>query len=353
LKEFFLAVRESLLRGDSLILAAVVSDSGSVPRPAGALMLIGRAGRIWGSTGGGIAEHLSLREGDALLREGRSVCRDYILHPNETAELGAKCGGEITVCFQYLDAGDGDLLNLAETGLRCVSAGKPVWFIMEIPPAGGGAVRGALGIAGREGIAAMAGKAPAEGPGQGGGTSPAPLLVPRPAQVELGGRRWFSRPVYPSGFVYVFGGGHVAQELVSLLDRLDFRCVIFEDRQEFAGRELFPGAADIILGDFKKIGDSVTLEKDDYVVILTRGHEYDFDAECFALRGSPRYIGVIGSESKHAFVKERLRKAGFSEKDLEDRRVHAPIGVRIGSKTPAEIAVSIAAELIRERSGLI
>jgi xanthine dehydrogenase accessory factor len=337
---------EAFRRGESLVLAAVIADSGSVPRPSGALMLAGRAGRLWGSTGGGIAEYLGLREGEALLQEGRSGCRDYILHPNEAAELGAKCGGEITVCFQYLDGGDGDLLNLAEEGLRCAASGQAAWLLVELPGPGG--ERGALCLAGRGGIMAMAGSAP----GRGDGASLAPLLTARPALAELEGRRWFSRPLYPSGLVYVFGGGHVAQELVSLLSRLDFRCVVFEDRKEFAGPDLFPGAVNIILGNFERIGDSVTLEKDDYVVILTRGHQYDFDAECFALRNGPRYIGVIGSGSKHAFVRERLLAAGFGEKDLDAPRVHAPIGLNIGSKTPAEIAVSIAAELIRERSGV-
>jgi xanthine dehydrogenase accessory factor len=336
---------EAFRRGESLILAAVIADSGSVPRPSGALMLAGREGRLWGSTGGGIAEYLGLREGETLLREGRSACRDYILRPNEAAELGAKCGGEITVCFQYLDGGDGDLRNLAEAAFRCAASGKTAWFIMELPAPGG--ERGALGIVCREGLAAAAGKVP----GGEGGVFPAPLLTARPALVELEGRRWFSRPLYPSGLVYVFGGGHVARELVPLLSRLDFRCVVFEDRREFAGRELFPDAVDIILGDFERIGDSVALEADDYVVILTRGHQYDFDAECFALRSGPRYIGVIGSGSKHAFVRERLLKAGFGERDLDHPRVHAPIGLSIGSKTPAEIAVSIAAELVRERSG--
>ncbi|MDR2159138.1 MAG: XdhC family protein [Treponema sp.] len=345
MKEFFQAMGDAFLDGECLILAAVIADSGSVPRPSGALMLAGRKGRRWGSTGGGIAEHLGLREGETLLREGRSACRDYVLHPNEAAELGAKCGGEITVCFQYLDGGDAGLRDLAETGLRCAAAGKTAWLIMELPSPGG--ERGALGIAGREGILAAAGNVP----GRGSGAFPASLLTTRPALVELEGRRWFSRPLYPPGLVYVFGGGHVAQELVSLLARLDFRCVVFEDRQEFAGRELFPGAVDIILGNFERIGDSVSLEKDDYVVILTRGHQYDFDAERFALQRTPRYIGVIGSASKHAFVRDRLLAAGFGEEDLDDPRVHAPIGVNIGSKTPAEIAVSIAAELIRERSG--
>jgi xanthine dehydrogenase accessory factor len=344
MKELFRAMEGAFRKGEDLILAAVIADSGSVPRPSGALMLADRAGRLWGSTGGGIAEHLGLREGEALLREGRSGCRDYILHPNEAAELGAKCGGEITVCFQYLDGGDGDLRNLAEAGLRCAASGETAWLVMEQPGPGG--ERGALGLAGRGGITAMAGRAP--GPGD---EVPAPLLTARPALVELEGRRWFSRPLYPSGLVYVFGGGHVAQELVPLLSRLDFRCVVFEDRKEFAGRELFPDAVDIVLGNFERIGDSVGLKKDDYVVILTRGHQYDFDAECFALRNGPRYIGVIGSGSKHAFVRERLLAAGFGEKDLDAPRVHAPIGLNIGSKTPAEIAVSIAAELIRERSG--
>jgi xanthine dehydrogenase accessory factor len=150
--------------------------------------------------------------------------------------------------------------------------------------------------------------------------------------------------------VYIFGGGHVAQELAPILCHLDFRCVIFDDREEFTRPELFPEDCHVIRGDFENIGAFLSLTEKDYVVVVTRGHAFDFQAEAFALRSGARYIGVIGSDTKHSFVRSRLEAAGFSPEELNAPRVHAPIGINIQSKTPAEVAVSIAGELILTRS---
>jgi xanthine dehydrogenase accessory factor len=176
--------------------------------------------------------------------------------------------------------------------------------------------------------------------------------MPRPGQDVRGDITWFSLPLVPGGFVYIFGGGHVAQELAPLLCRLDFRCVIFDDREEFTRPELFPEGCRMVRGDFENIGASLSLTQKDYVVVVTRGHIFDFHAEAFALRSPARYIGVIGSKAKHKFVRQRLEEAGFGPEELDAPRVHAPIGVSIQSKTPAEVAVSIAAELILTRAKL-
>jgi xanthine dehydrogenase accessory factor len=218
---------------------------------------------------------------------GGSCLKDYILHENEAADIGARCGGEISVYSQYLDPGDPELPAFVEKALDCFSKKEACWFIM--PLAGGrtpakpegqeGCPRGKSGVpfclARKDGAAALAGDAPA-------GLSP--LLKDQCVCLERDGLVWFSQPLRSAGFVYVFGGGHVAQELVPLLCRLDFRCVVFDDREEFTQGELFPDAEEIIRGDFKKIGDSLSLGAKDYVVIVSRGHLWDFDAEVFALK---------------------------------------------------------------------
>ena len=162
----------------------------------------------------------------------------------------------------------------------------------------------------------------------------------------------FSEPLVSGGFVYIFGGGHIARELVPLLARLDFRCVVFDDREEFLGNDLFPLAEKCIPGDFDHIGKYLCLTERDYAVIVTRGHLCDLEAWAFALDSPAVYIGVIGSKAKHAFVKGQLQERGYGDAVINAPRVHAPIGVDIKSETPAEIAVSIAAELIQERAKL-
>jgi xanthine dehydrogenase accessory factor len=297
-------------------------------------MLAGREGRIWGTIGGALPEHLALEEAKALIAagEGGSLCgfKKYILHPNEAADIGARCGGEISVFLRLLGPGEPGLPETAEKALAFFSAHTPSRLIMEITEH---EKRPSFAVAGE-----------GEAPFQEALTQSGPALTARE------GRRWFSLPLLGPGRVFVFGGGHVAQELVPLLARLDFRCVVFEDREEYSSPSLFPGAEEVIRGDFEHIEDSLSLSDGDVAVILTRGHVWDLEAWAFCLRSPAAYIGVIGSRQKHEFVKTRLKERGFTADEIDAPRVRAPIGLDIKSETPAEIAVSIAAELILTRA---
>ena len=153
-----------------------------------------------------------------------------------------------------------------------------------------------------------------------------------------------------AGIVYVFGGGHVAQALVPVLASADFACVVVEDRPEFADPALFSQAQDVRLIPVERLGEELDIREEDYICVMTRGHANDTECEAFALTTDARYIGVIGSRRKIAVVNERLLARGFAQADLD--RVHTPIGLPIGAQTPAEIAISIAAEMIKVRAGV-
>ena len=146
----------------------------------------------------------------------------------------------------------------------------------------------------------------------------------------------------------IFGGGHVSQALCPLLRSVDFRPWIFDCRPAFADRALFPDAEEVLCGDFTRIADYVTVTPEDYVVVMTSGHGFDFTVQEQVLRDETAYIGVIGSRRKTAAVNERLRAAGIPESAIA--RVHAPIGTAIRAVTPAEIAVSVAGEMICVRA---
>ena len=124
-------------------------------------------------------------------------------------------------------------------------------------------------------------------------------------------------------FVYVFGGGHVSQALVPLLNGVDFRVAVFEDREEFAQKTLFPTAESIVLGRFTEVSDKIRIKRDDYVVIMTRGHQNDYEILAQVLKTDAAYIGCIGSRHKVAYTKERLLRDGFTEEEFS--RVRAPI----------------------------
>ena len=140
----------------------------------------------------------------------------------------------------------------------------------------------------------------------------------------------------------------MAQALVPVLAGVGFRCVVFDDRERFTSPALFPDAAGRITGDFDRIGDFLTVSESDCIVIMTRGHEADYTVLEQALATPAYYIGLIGSRSKMAATREKLGAAGFGETDFA--RIHNPIGLPILADTPAEIAVSVAAEMILARA---
>ena len=125
---------------------------------------------------------------------------------------------------------------------------------------------------------------------------------------------------------------------------MGFRPVVFDCRPELATRTLFPTAEEVICGDFTSIKDHLTVTEEDFVVIMTNGHMHDFQVEEQILRGPFAYVGVIGSRTKTASVNQRLREAGIPEESIA--QIHTPIGTAIRAVTPAEIAVSIAGEMI-------
>ena len=171
---------------------------------------------------------------------------------------------------------------------------------------------------------------------------------PTPGGASCAGRLSILIEVFqPKPLLVVFGGGHVAQALVPVLAAAEFRCVVLEDRPEFADKAHFPAAAQVRL--YPAGAPDAPLTGQDFVCIMTHGHHADLECEAFALRSPARYIGVMGSRRKTESVNARLRAMGFGEADF--RRVHTPIGLAIGAQTPGEIAVSIAAELIAVRAG--
>jgi xanthine dehydrogenase accessory factor len=156
----------------------------------------------------------------------------------------------------------------------------------------------------------------------------------------------YGEPINFAGKVFIFGGGHVAQALAPVLSTLGFRCVIFDNRKEFAGRGLFPAAYDVIAGDYGDIYKYIETGPNDYMVIVT--HAYDLVVLQQLISRPHAYTGVIGSKKKIAALKQQLGSGGIGGEILDS--LSAPIGLPIHSETPEEIAISIAAEMIQRRA---
>ena len=334
MRNLFSALRDALASGQDAVLVTVVASSGSTPRGAGARMVVTGQGRLCGTIGGGAVEYRSQQVAQELLRTGGAHLEHFRLHENQVQDLGMICGGAVDVYFRHIPAGDADTLALVGHMESLYRAGEPAWLICEIT----GGCGGAMGIyGGKSGVFGLS--LPSALTGALGG---------KPCQLTDGGRSYYCEPLFQAGRVYVFGGGHVSQALVPALTAVDFRCVVLEDRPEFCRPELFPGVEETRLVDNARLADFVTVEERDYVVVMTRGHKDDQAVQAQMLRTPAHYIGVIGSRRKTAGVFARLREEGFTDADLA--RITTPIGLDIKAETPAEIAVSIAAQLIQVRA---
>jgi xanthine dehydrogenase accessory factor len=156
-------------------------------------------------------------------------------------------------------------------------------------------------------------------------------------------------PIAPAPALYIIGAGHVGWHLARMAAEAGFRIHVIDDREKFANADRFPAAAAIEVDDIGQWLHRADLPPSAYAVVVTRGHTHDFEALRALAARDLRYVGLIGSRAKVARIFDALKAEGMPVECLE--RVHAPIGLDIGAITPAEIAVSILAELIAIRHG--
>lgn len=149
---------------------------------------------------------------------------------------------------------------------------------------------------------------------------------------------------------YIFGAGHVGLALEPVLRYINFNTVVIDDRPDFANRERFPQADEVkVIDSFLDPYKEIETDENSYIVIVTRGHSGDYDVLKQTLKRKTAYIGMIGSRGKVAELYRMLKEDGFSQEELD--RVYSPIGLSIFAETPEEIAISIAAEMIKVRAG--
>lgn len=333
MRNMFNIMSQRLGAGEDLVLVTVIASSGATPRGAGARMLIGKDGRICGTIGGGAVEYRSEQIAAQVLVEKNSGEHDFSLTKDDVQNLGMICGGAVNVFFSYIPAYDAHCLDIANKAEEFFCRGEDLWIISDIKNGGQlGLYTKDCGAIGVEIPQWMLGS-----------------FTRHPERFIKDGFDLYTEQINSSGKVYVFGCGHVAQELVPVLNHVGFRCVALDDRPEFAKKELFPCAEDVKLIDFEHIFEYITVTEEDYACVMTRGHAFDAVVQAQLLMSRACYIGVIGSAHKKAGVYKKLKEEyGFDDSVFE--RITSPIGLSIKAETPAEIAVSIAAQLIEHRA---
>jgi xanthine dehydrogenase accessory factor len=156
-------------------------------------------------------------------------------------------------------------------------------------------------------------------------------------------------PLTPSPRLFIIGAGHVGHQLARMAADVGFKIHVVDDREKFANAERFPGA-DVVVEPIPDWLHRAEIPQSAYVVVVTRGHQHDLDAMRALAARDLKYLGLIGSRAKVARIYDALLEEGMPSECLQ--RVHAPIGIDIGAVTPAEIAVSILAELIAITRGV-
>lgn len=299
-------------QGLSLALATILHAKGSTPRGPGTRLALTQDGTILGTVGGGGLEHAVVERAKACLSGGEASFLDFSLSNSDAAAEGMVCGGEARVLVERLDPEDA--AALASLFLDSRNRGK--LLVRD--------VRDAPAVLGSHHLA----------------DSP---LQPTTAT--------YCERIAPPRRLCVVGGGHVGASLARFADAVGFLVEVVDDRPEFTSPERLPkGATGRTAPAFTGLFDADPPGPDDLVAIMTRGHTYDLDALDQALATEAGYIGMIGSRKKRDAVFAALRDRGVAQEALD--RVHCPIGLSIGAKTPDEIAVSIVAELIAFRAGM-
>jgi xanthine dehydrogenase accessory factor len=354
------AVR-TLEREKPFALATVVNVRGSTPREVGAKMIVRDDGQF-GTIGGGCGEAEVFRKARVLLEDdgGARLAEVDLTGDFDQQQIGT-CGGIMDV-FIDLWRPRADL-GIARRLAEAADHNRPAALLTVVDP--GTAPTAKLGertvvdlsrrAAPVDGFAGL-GPAAAQQLGERTADAVAALYevgadgAVRPAtRVEPSGApRVFLDPITGAQRLIIVGAGHIAQPLARVGSMLGFHVTVIDDRASFANRERFPNADQIIVRPFAAAIESLELDRHCYLLSVTRGHAFDEEVLRTALkRRNGAFIGMIGSRRRVRATLERIAEDGIPAAELDE--VHAPLGADIGAETPAEIAVSIIAEIIRER----
>lgn len=326
--------------GEPFALATVMSRKGSAPRSVGAKMLVRADGGTCGTVGGGLLEAQVRLLAARVIETHASIVQAFQFDGKDAATMDAICGGGVEVLVERLDPGDPQTAAVIRGLQAALAQHRKAWLATRVPGHAAGSAHLVIQSDGK-----VLGDLP---PGL---DLEAVRDIRLPVRLACAGFQVLIEPVNISGTSFIFGAGHVARGLAEFTHALGFWTVVLDDRAEYANPGRFPTADQIlVLDSLSDWAGKITLDRDSYVVIVTRGHQNDLAVLAQALKFETAYTGMIGSRRKCELIFQELRRMGFPEEKI--RQVHAPIGISIDAETPEEIGISIAAEMIQTRAAL-
>ena len=291
-----------------IALATVISTWGSSPRPVGGQMAIDENGEIIGSVSGGCIEGAVISEGIHSIKDGKSRIKDYGISNDMAWEVGLACGGELKVLIQPLNLEDEIVYSIVDS----IKKRKTVKLKIDC--------------------------------------SNGDRIIDNTISNQISHfdklNNEFIHIIDPKPRLFIVGAVHIAQALVSLANVADYEIILIDPRDHFATKDRFPNCK--IINEWPDEALSkFHLDSSSHLVTLTHDPKIDDLALIFCMKKNFGYIGSLGSKKTHNKRCERLLEKGFDEIELS--KIHAPIGLDIKAKTPAEIATSILAEIINYR----
>jgi len=346
----FKAAKDELDANRDVVVATVVRTSGSTPQKPGAKLLVRRDGSGVGTLGGGCVEgDIWFAAQELLKRGGSAEMRDYELNEDLAAQDGLVCGGTMYFLIDPIREPQ-PYRDFAKVTVDAYNGGPPVAIVNVVDT--GDPERTPVG-------AKMLVREEGSHEGKIGDSGATSTLVSQARQLMAMGKNDYYRfddglHCYIEAYttpptLVLIGGGHVSKAIAPVAKSVGFRLFVFDDREEFANIDRFPEADRVAVGDYNDGYEALPINANSFIVIATRGHQFDDAALTGALRTPASYVGLLGSKRKTILIFEELLGSGFSADEL--RRVNAPIGLDLGGRTPEEIALSVVSEIVAFRLG--
>ena len=306
-------IAEKLATAQAVMLLYVLNSEGSSPGRSGFKMAVANDGTICGTIGGGIMEHKLVEKARAMLQDNEmkiELMHQYHDKEHATDRSGMICdGNQLNAFIPITNADEKNIETILQEGL----------YTIQLSP---------KGLSVHESVSADKNH----------------------SLQFTSNKDWlYSEKINQRPVIHIVGGGHVSLALSELMCFLGFYSKVYDDRpglntilQNFFANEK------IVVTDYEQLGEYITDCKNDYAVIMTMGYRTDKIALQQLLQKNFYYLGMMGSEHKTEILMNELKAEGFPEESL--KKIFTPIGVNIYSKTTPEIAVSIAAEIIREKN---
>jgi xanthine dehydrogenase accessory factor len=338
-----------MANGRPAALATLVAAAGATPKKAGSTMWVSAEGAVLGSvTIGGCVDARVVERAQDVVASGHPELLRMSLGDEDAWALGLTCGGEVDVLVQRVDPHASDDPNVAayEAAQRAYRAGRASLVIARLDGHRerlaideDGATTGTLGDAALDAMAKE--RAPKWLSAQASGVE---QLVHNESDIAL-----FFERLAPPETIVIYGASHVAMPLVVFARELGMRTVVVDGREQMATRSRFPSADEIHVGMPSEFAEQQPATKRTYIVLLAHDYKYELPVLREVLRGEAGYIGMLGSRRRGETIRSMLREEGFTSAELG--RLRTPIGLAIGAKSAAEIALAIASEIVAVREG--